>query len=98
MAKSQKGGDVSDWSRVLMASLVGAGAGAALGYLYLTEGGTRFRLQLEPRIDDFMSEIRRMRTTVEKARAAAGESWRTLGEVAGQPSGTGRWEETRGTH
>ena len=75
-------------SRVLMATLVGAVAGGVWGWLYMTENGRRIRDQIEPKLDDFMQEITRLRGTVEKARSAANEGWRSLNEVAGAQ---GRW-------
>ena len=74
-------------SRVLMASLVGAVAGGVWGWLYLTENGRRVREQIEPRLDDFLGEMTRVRGTVDKARNAAGEGWRTLHEVVGTTQG-----------
>ena len=74
---------MDDRSKVLVATLLGAVAGGIWGYLYLTAGGRRTRDELEPRIDDFVREVRRARRTVEKARAAADESWHTLNELAG---------------
>lgn len=75
-------------SRVLMATLAGAVAGGLWGWLYLTEGGRRIRDQIEPKLDDFISEVGRVRGTVEKARTAADEGWRSLSDIAG--GGTGR--------
>lgn len=82
--------EVDERGRVLMATLSGAVLGGVWGWLYLTEAGRRVRDQIEPRLDDFMGEVARVRGTVEKARNAANESWRSLGEIAGggQP---GRW-------
>ena len=80
---------MDDRSRVLMATCLGAIAGGLCGWLYLTESGRRVRDQIEPRLDDFMNEVTRMRGTVEKARAAANEGWRSLGDIAG--SSQGRW-------
>lgn len=77
-------------TRVLMTSLVGAVAGGLWGWLYMTEGGRRVREQIEPKLDDFINEMTRVRGTVEKARSAADEGWRSLNEVAGG-SGKGRW-------
>ncbi len=60
--------------------------GGALGFLYLTESGRKFRLEIEPRIDDFLSEVNRMQGTVHKAREAAGESWASLQQIANDVS------------
>ena len=76
-------------SRVLMATFLGAVVGGVWGWLYMTESGRRVRDQIEPRIDDFMGELTRMRGTVEKARAAADEGWRSLTDMAGATQG--RW-------
>ena len=73
---------MNDSNRVALASVLGALAGGLWGYLYLTESGRRFRVQLEPRIDDFLSEIHRMQGTVHKAREAAGDSWASLQQIA----------------
>jgi hypothetical protein len=60
--------------------------GGALGFLYLTESGRKFRLEIEPRIDDFLAEVNRMQGTVHKAREAAGESWASLQQIANDVS------------
>ena len=75
-------------SKVLMATLLGAVAGGVYGWLYMTENGRRVRNQIEPKLDDFMGELTRLRGTVEKARSAANEGWRSLNEVTG---GQTRW-------
>ena len=75
-------------SRVLMATVLGAVAGGVYGWLYMTEQGKRVRDQIEPKLDDFMRELTRVRGTVDKARTAANEGWRSLGEVTG---GNTRW-------
>ena len=78
---------MDDRSRVLMATIMGAVAGGVWGWLYLTESGRRVRDQIEPRLDDFMNELTRVRGTVEKARTAANEGWRSLSDMAGgEPS------------
>jgi hypothetical protein len=81
--------DVDERSRVLMATFLGAVVGGVWGWLYMTESGRRVRDQIEPRIDDFMGELTRMRGTVEKARAAADEGWRSLTDMTG--AAQGRW-------
>jgi hypothetical protein len=82
---------VDDRSRVLMATLSGAVIGGVWGWLYLTEGGRRVRKQIEPWLEDFTAELARVRGTVEKARSAADEGWRSLSEIAGGSSEQGRW-------
>ena len=76
-------------SRVLLATCVGAVAGGVWGWLYMTENGRRVRDQIEPKLDDFLHEIHRMRGTVEKARSVASEGWRSLNDVTG--GAQGRW-------
>ncbi len=81
---------VDERSRVLMATLLGAVAGGVWGWLYMTENGRRVRDQIEPKLDDFIGEISRVRGTVDKARTAADEGWRSLTDMAGGTQG-GRW-------
>jgi hypothetical protein len=90
-----KEADVEERSRVLLATVLGAVAGGVWGWLYMTEQGRRVRSQIEPKLDDFIREVHNLRGTVEKARTAANEGWRSLGEMTGgaQPGGAsqGRW-------
>ncbi len=81
---------MDDRSRVLMATCLGAVIGGVWGWLYLTEDGRRVRNQIEPKLDDFMKELSRVRGTVAKARSAANEGLRSLNEITGSPQG-GRW-------
>ena len=78
-----KEGQVDDRSRVLTATVLGAIAGGMWGWLYLTDNGRRFRSQIDPKLDDFMRELHNVRGTVEKARTAANEGWRSLNEMSG---------------
>ncbi len=80
---------MDDRSRVLMAACLGAVAGGVWGYLYLTEGGRNLREQIEPRLDDLIGEITRVRSTVDKARSAANEGWRSLSDITSGQGG--RW-------
>ena len=75
-------------SRVALAAFLGAVVGGVWGWLYMTDNGRRVRDQVEPKLDAFVNELTRMRGTVEKARSAANEGWRSLNDVAG---GHGRW-------
>jgi hypothetical protein len=80
---------VDERSRVLLAACLGAVAGGVWGYLYLTEGGRQLREQIEPRLDDLLSEMTRVRGTVEKARTVANEGWRSLSDITSAKGG--RW-------
>jgi hypothetical protein len=86
---------VEERSRVLLATVFGAVAGGVWGWLYMTEQGRRVRGQIEPKLDDFIREVHSLRGTVDKARTAANEGWRSLGEITGGslPGGAsqGRW-------
>jgi hypothetical protein len=81
---------VDERSQVLVATCLGAVAGGVCGWLYLTEAGRRVRDQIEPKLDDLMHELTRVRGTVEKARGVASEGWRSLNDVTGG-SPQGRW-------
>ena len=77
---------MDDRSRVVMAALVGASIGGVMGCLYLTEDGRRLRDEIEPVLDDVVTEIRRWRRTLEKARAASTEAWSAIHDVVGDES------------
>lgn len=80
---------MDDRSRVLMTACLGAVAGGVWGYLYLTDSGRHLREQIEPRLDDLIGEITRVRGTVDKARTAANEGWRSLSDITSGQGG--RW-------
>jgi hypothetical protein len=86
---------VDERSRVAVSAVIGAVGGALFGYLYLTEAGRRVRAEIEPRIDDFVTEVRALRGTVEKARSAAQEGWQSLTDAAG--GNAAPWQQGSGT-
>ena len=86
---------MNEQSRVLVASLAGAVVGALVGYLYFTGSGRRLREQIEPRLDECAREIRRLRSTVDKAQAVASEGWRALNELAGELPQGAQWSSQR---
>jgi len=75
---------VTEGNRVFLSTLAGAAVGAAAGYLYFTEGGRRVRSQLEPRLDDAMREVQRLRGAVAKVQLVASEGWRSITQVTGE--------------
>ncbi len=87
---------MNERSRVFLASLAGAAIGGVAGYLYFTASGQRLRDQLEPRMDEFANEIRRLRATVTKAQAVASEGWRSLNELIGERPQQPQGEPLRG--
>ena len=87
--RGTKEGNVDERSRVLLATCLGAVVGGVWGWLYMTENGRRVRDQIEPKHDDWMNELTRVRGTVEKARNVASEGWRSLNDVTG--AAQGRW-------
>jgi len=82
---------MSEQSRVFVASLAGAAIGGLVGYLYFTASGRRLRDQLEPHLDQFAHEIRKLRATVNKAHAVASEGWRSLNELIGERPQGAQW-------
>jgi hypothetical protein len=80
---------VDERSRVLAATFLGALVGGVSGWLYMTENGRRIRERIEPKLDDLVNEIGRIRGTVEKARTAASEGLRSLNDVTS--GAQGRW-------
>lgn len=83
---------MDDRSRVALAAVLGAVLGGCWGYLYLTEGGRHLRIHIEPALDDLLGEVRRWRGTIEKARTAVDEGWRSINEIAGAPQPGAAWE------
>ena len=77
-------------SRVLLTTILGAVVGGVWGWLYMTENGRQVRAQIDPKLDDFIHELQRIRGTVNKARTAADEGWRSLNEITGGES-HGKW-------
>jgi hypothetical protein len=72
---------VDDRSRIALSALLGAVAGAAVGFLYLTEEGRRVRERLGPGMDDVAQEVRRLRSTMDSARAATREGWAAIEDL-----------------
>ena len=74
---------MTDNSRAVAASVVGAVIGGIAGYLLFTEQGRAFRRQLEPALEDFAHELNSFRSTVQKASGVANEGWRLLNDALG---------------
>jgi hypothetical protein len=72
---------VSDNSRGVVASVVGAVIGGLAGYLLFTEHGRTFRRQIEPALEDIARELSSFRSTLQKAAGVANEGWKLLNEA-----------------
>ena len=75
---------MSDNSKAVAASIVGAVIGGIAGYLFFTEVGRRMCRQLEPALDDIAHELNSFRSTVAKAAVVASEGWKLLNEAIGE--------------
>ena len=81
-------------SKVALATVLGATIGGVFGCLYLTERGRRTRDQMEPLLDEVMTEIRRLRGTAEKLREAAQESRRAVEDLMGEAPPRSPWSSS----
>jgi hypothetical protein len=75
---------VTDNSRAMAATIVGAVVGGIAGYLFFTDSGRAWRRQVEPALEDIVRELNSFRGTVEKAAGVASEGWKVLNEVLGE--------------
>ena len=81
-------------SKVALATVLGATIGGVFGCLYLTERGRRTREQMEPLLDEVITEIRRLRGTAEKLREAAQESRRAVEDLMGEGLPRSPWSSS----
>jgi hypothetical protein len=75
---------VDDRGRIAMAIGLGALVGGVAGYFLLTERGRQMRDELEPRLNDVLGEIDKLRTTFESTRTAVSEGWRSFNQLMEQ--------------
>jgi len=75
---------MTDNSRAMAATVVGAVVGGAVGYLFFTESGRTLRRQFEPALEDIARELNSFRGTVQKAAGVATEGWMLLNEALGE--------------
>ena len=67
-----------------MAIGIGALVGGVAGYFLLTERGRQMRDELEPRLNDVLGEVDRLRQTFESTRSAVAEGWRSFNQLMEQ--------------
>ena len=75
---------MTDNSRAMAATIVGAVVGGVAGYLFFTERGRALRRQFEPALEDIARELQSFRSTVHKAAGVATEGSKLLNEAIGE--------------
>jgi hypothetical protein len=76
---------VTENSRAVAATILGAVVGGVAGYLFFTEKGrTLRRQQLEPALEDFARELSSFRATIQKVSGIASEGWKLVGDALGE--------------
>jgi len=70
--------------KAVLATVLGAVAGALAGYLFFTERGRALRRQIEPALEDLARELNSFRGTVQRATSVANEGWKLLNEALGE--------------
>jgi hypothetical protein len=79
--------EVDDRGRIAIAIGVGAVVGGVAGYLFLTERGREVRDGLEPRLNEVLGEVDRLRATFERTRSAVSEGWRSFNQLMNDEAG-----------
>ncbi len=75
---------MDDRGRIAMAIGLGALVGGVAGYFLLTERGRQMRDELEPRLNDVLGEVDKLRQTFESTRTAVAEGWRSFNQLMEQ--------------
>ena len=78
---------MDDRGRIAMAIGIGAFVGGVAGYLFLTERGREVREGLEPRMNEVLTEVDRLRSTFERTRSAVAEGWRSFNQLMNESEG-----------
>ncbi len=78
---------MTDQTRAVAASIVGAVIGGVAGYMVFTPQGRELRRRIEPALEDLARELNHFRSTLTRAGVMANEGWRLLNDAMGE---TGR--------
>lgn len=79
-------------------AMVGALVGAAVSYLFFTDGGRGIRDRMEPAIDDLRREFDRVQGTIVKLGEMAGEGMRVVNEFQQARGGQGSFPQSGTSH
>lgn len=77
---------MNDRSMMLLGAIIGAGVGAAVGFVLFTERGRRLRAELQPEIETVVSEAMRLGHVIDDLR-----SGRTVAPVSAAGAGSTVW-------
>ena len=75
---------MDDRGRIAIAIGLGALLGGVAGYFLLTERGRQMRDELEPRLNEVLGEVEKLRSTFESTRTAVAEGWRSFNTLMEQ--------------
>lgn len=87
---------MDDRGRIGLAIGLGAVIGGAVGYLLFTNRGRELRNNLEPRLQDLLTEIDQLTRTFDRARVAAVEGWQSFSTLMQQEARDGAESVKRG--
>jgi len=82
---------MTDQSRAVAASVVGAIIGGLAGYMVFTPQGRALRRRLEPALEDFGRELNHLKDTLTRAGLMANEGWRLINDVMADAGSAGRY-------
>jgi len=72
---------MTDQSRAVTASVVGAIVGGIAGYMVFTPQGRELRRRIEPALDDLARELNHFKGTLARAGIMANEGWRLMNDM-----------------
>ena len=81
---------MTDQSRAMAASIVGAIIGGVAGYMVFTPQGRELRRRLEPAFEDLSRELIHLRGTLARAGVMANEGWRLVNDAMSEAGSVAR--------
>jgi hypothetical protein len=88
---------MTDQSRAVAASIVGAILGGVAGYMVFTPQGRALRRRLELALEDLANELNHFRSTLARAGFTANEGWRLINDAMSQAGSSPRYTDPHQT-
>jgi len=82
---------VTEKTRACAVLMVGAGIGAAVGYMFFTDRGRALRRQLETALETLAPELSHFSGAINRTAGVASEGWKLLNEALGDSSRAPRY-------